>query len=205
MKSPWSESRFVVPVMAFIAVLLLLCAPFKAGLISFADIVNKKDFIDAFSKIITSLVLIIGGVLSYIKFFKGRVLKPKIDIHLKTGAFATKEKILHWLEIAIENKGSVAVWNYTLELFAIPYPNRESPTNISDSVIASDVEDQEHLVDVGETAFEHAVIELKKETFAYTFEIILTDDRGTKWRRCVTVKNAESGSRGSFTPGPHTT
>ena len=191
MKSPWSKSRFVIPAMAFFAVILFLGVPFKMGLISFADIERKKELIDAFSKIITSLALIIGGVLSYIKFFKGRVLKPKIDIHLKTGIFATKEKNLHWLEIAIENKGCVAVWNYTLDLFAIPYPDRNPPRNISGNVIASDVEDKEHLVDVGETAFEHAVVELDKKISAYTFEIILTDDRGTKWRRCVTVRNAE--------------
>ncbi len=177
--------------MAFVAMLLILYAPIKLGVLSLSNLEAKKDLVDALSTIFGCAILLLGAVLSYIRFFKGRMLKPKINLQLQTGLLSQGENNLHWIEIAIENKGNVAVWNYTLKLLATPHPGDGSSTDVSDRISIPKVDDGEHLVDVGETAFEHAIIELSKCPYAYTFEAVLKDNRGTQWRRCITVPNNE--------------
>jgi hypothetical protein len=118
------------------------------------------------------------------------MLKPKLNLGFSYGHQAVGDKRLHWLEIAIENKGSVAVWNYRVDLKVVSHPGNEKPIDISDCLMPSNVESCDSVIDVGETVFEHGVILLGKSPGAYTFEAIVRDRRGATWRRCLTVANA---------------
>lgn len=192
MKKPWYENSNVISVIVALSVLLLLFVPFKLDLITFSAIERKKDLIDSLSKIITVIFLISGGIFSYLRFFHRRILKPKIDLQFNTTFHALNEINIHSIEIIIKNKGSVAVWNYDIEIYSIYHPGSQISTDISSFVLSSNIDEIAHLVEVGETAFEHAIIEISKIPAALTFQVILTDDQGNQWRRCMTISNVQN-------------
>ncbi|MBT9312540.1 hypothetical protein [Leptothoe kymatousa] len=189
MKPLWRASSFTIQALFLFALLLLLYSPFKAGIISFQKISANKDLIDAISSILGILGIFIGGTLAYIRFFKGRILSPKVDLEIQSGVLLQKRSKSHWIEISITNRGNVTLWNYQIFIYLRPHPlgNR---IEYSDCVIPSSHEHGEKLVDVGETAFEHAVIEVQEVYSVFTFEVIVVDSSNTIWRRCLTVSNS---------------
>lgn len=188
MKLPWRESSPIIPILFWITVGLLAYAPFKADLVSLSDLEDNKDLIEVLSTTVGLFALLIGGTLSYIRFFRGRILNSKVDLDVQAECFQNIYRNLYSLEISISNRGSVSVWNYHVRVIVRPYPPSK-PIDISDSLIQSYYTFEENLVNVGETSYEYVVIELDKSPFAYTFEVIVHDDSNTKWRRCLTVSN----------------
>jgi hypothetical protein len=156
----------------------------------------NKDFIDTLSKIITAGILIIGGVFSYLKFFKGRTLSPKLVISPKSGIVRDRKGYLHWIEVQIENKGSVAIWSYETSIYAIFDGNIHSRVPISNFVplpTKAKVKD-ERLVDVGESVFEHAFLVVPRNVYSITFQIEVKDKKNNVWVRSLTVENPATES-----------
>ncbi|MBE9070564.1 hypothetical protein IQ260_28380 [Leptolyngbya cf. ectocarpi LEGE 11479] len=192
----WLSSKSSLPVLILICLLLGVAVTFKFGNLDSSTITTNKELIDTISTIFSLFGFLIGGTLAYIRFFKGRVLKPKLDIEVQSSCIPSKTKNLHWIDISIANTGNVAVWEDGLWIYWIAHSlDRNSMdvldnrADMSDRIIQSPYKNGSSLVDVGETTFEHAVIELDKEAEAYTFEVILSDLENTVWRRCITVKN----------------
>ncbi len=192
----WLSGKSSLPVLILVCVLLGIAVTFKFGNLDSSTITANKDLIDAIATIFSLFGFLVGGTLAYIRFFKGRVLKPKLDVEVQSSCIPSKTKNLHWIDVSIANKGSVAVWEYELWIYWIAHSlDRNSMdaldnrTDMSDRIIQSSYKNGSSLIDVGETTFKHAVIELDKEPEAYTFEVILSDLENTIWRRCITVKN----------------
>ena len=150
MKPPWRESSPIIPILFWITAGLLAYAPFKADLVSLSDLEDNKDLIEVLSTAVGLLALLIGGTLSYIRFFRGRILNSKVDLDIQAGCFPSIYKNLYSLEISISNRGSVSVWNYRVHVIVRPYPP-SNPIDISNSLIQSDDIFEEKLVNVGET------------------------------------------------------
>ena len=130
MKRPWRESVGLLPWLILIAIVLgvaLLAkqwgSPRTPG--------DAGNFVDTFSKIITTVFLVIGGIFSYLKFFKGRTLSPKLIITPQSGVIHDQSGYLHWIETQIENKGSVAVWNYEVIIYATLHGGSEERIRVS--------------------------------------------------------------------------
>lgn len=86
----------------------------KYKLISVSWLNERKDAFSAVNSITTTTLLIGGGIFSYYKFFKGRILSPKaelslsISVHLPTSC---SDFMLHAIMLTIKNVGSSTVWN----------------------------------------------------------------------------------------------
>lgn len=177
--------------MIIIAIVLLLAVLFKEDIISISMVERKKDLIDSVSKLVTIVAIIVGGILSYLKFFKGRVLKPKLNIVPSVGFIELENENLHWIDLEIENKGSVAIWNYQLKVTATLHscePKKIQIKNFISPALSSPI--QENLIDVGESAFEHATFNVQKDIYAITFHISVTDQSDSIWDRYITSANS---------------
>lgn len=125
MRRPWRESAGLVPWLILIAIALGIALMVKQWGLPKTISDNTRNLVDTLSTIITTSLLVIGGILSYLKFFRGRTLSPKLIITSSTGVVADKNGFLHWIETQIENKGSVAVWNYEMSIDATLHGENE--------------------------------------------------------------------------------
>ena len=176
-----------------LAFILVMAVLIKDGVIANTRLVENKDVFDATWKITATLVLIIGGILSYVRFFGGQALRPKLILKLQSGVIPIDKKFLHWIEIEIQNVGSSSIWNYRIRIYATHHGPNLYRDEVTDFVSAPrDLKIQEQFVDVGESAFEHALVFVPPHVSAVTFQVVLTDEKGAMWTRCLTLKNSES-------------
>jgi len=163
---------------------------YKWGFVSAKLIVDNRELIDAIGAIITSCIIVLAALVSYFRFFKGRLLKPKMIIEPSYGVVELNDGTLHWIDIGIENKGSVAIWHYTVGLELKCHDDSvPKPAIIDFHSHRQFAPGKEHVIDPGETAYEHATIRVPKNVEVITYRILVTNSQGSKWDRCLTVSN----------------
>jgi hypothetical protein len=193
MKAPWHESQGLIPWMVLLIVFLIVLVGIKEGWIAHLNFAARKNEIDGVTKILGSVILFLGGILSYFRFFKGRTFRPKLNISPKSGMIPLNEENLHWIDVKIENRGSVSIWNHEITIYATlhslkPYCMRV--TEYMPGIIERKC--GEHLIDVGEALHEHAFIRIPMNIHAVTYQIVVKDHHGTIWTRCLTESNTQS-------------
>lgn len=190
MKRPWRESEGVIPWLILIIFFLVIALLIKYNVFPQNISDNTKNLVDAATKIITTIVLMIGGLFSYIKFFKGRLLSPKININFNSGVIKINDKNLHWLEVQLENKGTVSVWDYTTNIYAIFDGDTALHIPLTDFVPHPlETLERERAIDINETVFEHAFLKVPLTVSAVTFKVEIKDKTDTLWWRSCTVSN----------------
>jgi len=187
MKTTWLESHNIISWMYLIIIILLLAVLFKEGVISITSLVNKKELINSVSELVTIAAILIGGILSYLKYFKRRLFKPKLNIVPSVGLIELENDNLHWINLELENKGSAGIWNYKIKVIATLHGNDTKDIEINNFFRPEKY--QENLIDVGESAYEHATLNIPKDIYAITFNISITDKSGANWYRSITSAN----------------
>ncbi len=98
-------------VLSMVLIVLLIAVAFRLGFVSRLRLVENKDLIDASTKLLGTLVLTLGAVASYFRFFKGRTLSPRLTIETTVEVFPFDESTnFHAVSIEVSNVGSVAIW-----------------------------------------------------------------------------------------------
>jgi hypothetical protein len=175
-----------------LTIVLVIAVLIKDSVITNSKLVENKELIDVLSKIVTMVVLLTAGILSYIKFFGVHTLRPKLILKLQSGLIPVEKKLLHWIEVEVENTGSNSIWNYGIKIYAIYHGEPVAKEEITKFVSApSALKITEQFVDVGESAFEHALVFVPPHIRAVTFQAVLVDENGAFWTRCLTVKNSQ--------------
>ncbi len=101
----------LVVALSITLIVLLVAAAFRLGLISGPRLVENKDLVDVSTKILGSLILSLGAVASYFRFFKGRTLSPRLQIETKVDVLPiVSSRHFHVLSVEVSNVGSVAIW-----------------------------------------------------------------------------------------------
>lgn len=193
MKRPWQEDKGWLPWLFLLVLVLSIGVLFKSRYLTKELLKADKDFYAALSSIATVCFLVVGGALSYIRFFKGRTLRSKMNLELKTGVIPLKEQFLHWVEAEIKNTGSVTIWDYQTQIVATLRKNSIScEIPVTDYVPSFDPNTGILLIDAGESSYEHAFMEVPKEVEVVSFQVTITDKYNHKWTRSIMSKNSET-------------
>ncbi len=182
----WLRRNHALAWTYLISVALILAILVKWGVISGDLIKKKKDLIDATGTILTTTLVLIAALASYFRFFHGRLLNPKLCINSTHGLVEVEGGILHWLDVELENKGSAALWDYKVTITAI---TDKINSEVQLHSLASTKKKSLHVIDPGETAYEHGTVRVSKETEFLTFKIEVRDSTGTTWDKCLTVSS----------------
>ena len=91
---------------------LALANVLKERSISVAWLKDNKDAITAATGIATTLLVFLGGVFSYYRFFRGRTFAARAELKLNVLVHATTEDFhLHSIIAEIKNLGSMPIWD----------------------------------------------------------------------------------------------
>jgi len=193
MKAPWRESSGFFPWLILLAGLLGIAVILKEGIFSFDFLRLNKETVEVTTKVIETLILIVGSILAYFRFFKGRTLKPKLLIKSDCTVIKQENLLQHYIDVEVQNTGTVAIWNHRIEIIATIHGGEEQEVNVSNfAKLPEDLKSDEHLIDVGETSYEHAYLSVPSNAYAVTYQILVFDHNGTMWNRAFTMKNCES-------------
>jgi hypothetical protein len=188
-RAPWSGGSFAIPLLIVIASGLLVLVLLKEGVITPARLRAHKDPIDAAATLVSTALLVCGAGVAYVRFFKGRLLHPKLDLAVTAAAVPSGGGCAYAVEVEITNKGAVTVWDYTLALHAQVLGEQQlvNCTRWLRDDLSEVGAGGARSVDVGETAYAHAVVELRPRGKPVTFRAILHSRDGIVWARSVTA------------------
>lgn len=194
-----AKTRFsVVAALVALCLLLVLANIIKHGLLTWEELVRHKDALAAANSAVGIVVLCIGAILSYFRFFKGRTLSLRAELKLDIAVIeAPGERYLHAISLEVKNVGSATIWNPSPKIAAYTYTgeNREfhSLTDQWDEPLQQDDGIQRIAVlDSGETSsfLSHKVFD--RSVWAVTYMASVSCDSGDVWKRLATVENRPS-------------
>ena len=182
--------------LSLLATGLLIANVWKSRIVSLAWLAAQKDAIGALSGIVATVVLVIGSIFSYFRFFHGRTLSLRTELAIAVSVHNTDEDyLIHAITLSAKNVGGVTIWNplphislrvhgpgSTEEILRISDWTRE-PTG---SVASLSV------IDPGETATFFALRRIPNRAWAVTYAATLRADRGDAWHVSKTVSNKAS-------------
>jgi hypothetical protein len=184
----------LVVALSVAVVVLLVAVAFRLGLISAPRLVENKDLVDVSTKILGALILTLGAVASYFRFFKGRTLSPRLKIDAAVEVFPIdSSRNLHVLSVEVANVGSVSIWGLQPRV-EIHYHGDEErrEEDIGDWWTPLDQRDgtpRLRMLDTGESSQFVVHREVPREVWAVTYFTRISLSSGHSWDRVTTASN----------------
>jgi len=193
MKPIWRESYGLLPWLILVAIFLGLAVLIKENKTSliYKYLSTNKDTIPVITYLINTFIIVTGAIFSYLRFFKGRLFRPKLIIKLNVNVIKIDNTFLHSIEMELQNIGSVSIWNYQKRIIAIFHSECPHSVEVTDFLSLPDIKKSEELIDAGESSFIFAHLKVPINVSAVTYQTIIYDQISTKWTRTITVKNSE--------------
>jgi len=95
-----------------LGILIALCAVYaaKKGVLSLNWLKSNKDALSAANSIIATIVLLAGGLIGYLRFFRGRTLTSRVELSLSADVVESPEsRFLHSVTVSVKNIGTIAI------------------------------------------------------------------------------------------------
>jgi len=165
----------------------------KKGIISYELLANSKDFVAVVKDVTTILVILLGSVLSYFRFFMGRVFSAKGDVECEVIKIETPHQtIMHCLKFALINKGTLTITE-PIGQVVIKEHLQNGEVKVSKVSGLREIAYKEYglidIVDVGEKAFFQTLNEFDNSTWAIEYLIEVKGSTGAVWKNCIIVDN----------------
>lgn len=175
-----------LPIFIMVDILLFIIILLTKNIVPTTISEGESRLISALSTLITSTFLILTGILSYFKFFRGRIFSPKIYISTKSGIIKNNTDRIFWIEAQYENKGNVAIIDYDITFFTYFYIRDRLVRREVKRFIDPPVGSGRRIIEVGESAFETAYVTLPNEVSFAIFQAVLIDENRNVWWRSHT-------------------
>lgn len=190
----WIGRLLQVPVLLAIVIVLAIAVLVVRGLVTPATLTKNKDAVGVISDLVTLALVVVGAVLAYYKFFRGRTLAEKLEIKLTTGLVERSGGgLLHWLEIELTNKGSVTIRDPEVRVTAFLHDPDMHGEPVARSVpVPGKAQERPWVIDPGESVYHHVFHDVGAAAEAVSFRVQVEDRAGNVWWRSVTTANRPS-------------
>lgn len=143
---------------------------------------------------VTLLGVVVGLWLVWVKFFRAREFASRLEVTATAGRIplGASGKILHWVNVKLENKGADAVRGYTIE--ATPTLHLANGTDVTGANLAWQGQPSSgstRVLDVACAQQEHLTTQIAEaDAAAVTFHVQVTAGN-SKWHTFVSVPNSK--------------
>lgn len=186
----WKYKNHLILVLIGILFLLLLILLVNENILTIAKLELRQVFFDIMSKLLSSLILVVGAVFSYYRFFKGRTFSERIEIKIQAKVFDyNSDGKIHTIDLELENIGSVPVKNVSSEVISkFIYINGNEDTRKLPNVELIP-EKFINIIDTQETDSRHYNLVVSEDVKAVLYHVKVTSSKGNIWTKIITVPN----------------
>ncbi|HEV7507316.1 MAG TPA: hypothetical protein VGS07_20680 [Thermoanaerobaculia bacterium] len=183
-----------------VAVLGLVVANLvKWGLLTWDTFKDHKDSLGAASSVVSMVVLTVGAVLSYFRFFHGRTFATRAELDLVVCVYSLPNgRMLHTISLSLKNVGGSAIWN-PQPVIAITVTD-DSGSHSADAInrwwdplVPTDGAMRVAVVDTGETVRFPTYRDFDAQAWIVTYFASVTCDSGDVWKYVHIVRNVAPG------------
>ncbi len=184
----------LVVALSVAVVVLLVAVAFRLGFISAPRLVENKDLIDVGTKLLGSVIITLGAIASYFRFFKGRTLSPRLKIDAKVEVFPVdSSRNFHVLSVEVTNVGSVAIWGLEPRVEIRFHGDKDrTEEDIGDWWTPLDHRDgtpRLQMLDTEESSQFVVHREVPRAVWAVTYFTRVSLGSGHSWHRLITASN----------------
>jgi hypothetical protein len=186
---------WATPVLAAVLATLLAAYARKVGILSTLWLTGHKDALAALSSAISAAGIVIGGLMAYFRFFRGRTLATRADLTIEVELIPSPSgRLLHSITVSVKNVGTVTIWE--------PRPVIEVTRRHTDGTSSSfSIADWYELpddnvgpprlsaLDSGETGAFFTSQFFEPEIWAVTYAAVVSCATGDSWTKLRTVEN----------------
>jgi hypothetical protein len=186
--------EIIVPLLVVVAVSFTLANLLKYGVLSSSQLAKNKDALSALNSAVNVVVIIIGAIFSYYRFFRGRTFFSRAELSLFASVLdTTKDFNIHFLTLEVKNIGALSIWDPLPVMDMYKHgPNgithdvwenwREATTSIGEAGMLP-------VIDSGEIASFITYEEVDKSIWAVEYVAFVKSQGRTIWKRAITVPN----------------
>jgi len=182
-----------------IALVLLIANVWQDQLITAEYLVANKDAIQTASSIASAVILIIGALFTYYRFFRGRTFSARGQIDIQTKVHHLNEQTnLHVTKVQFKNVGSTAIFSPKLKLVVDSIGTERKREVIGHWFDpAADIEDvpKMYYVDPDETTSFLVHREIPKSTRIVIYTAIVSSDDRVVWQDAESISNEVAESK----------
>jgi len=194
----WSGPRraTAIATLSSVAIVLALANLIKEGYITWDILRDRKDALNAAASAINILVVLVGAVLSYFRFFRGRTFSTRADLDLSVEVIPLPDnRRLHAITFRVKNVGNTPIWNprpiIEISLLGPTGSQHFGVINSwSDVLSAPDGPLRVAVLDPGETGTFATRREFDADVWVVTYAASVTCDSGDVWKHVRLVRNA---------------
>ena len=181
----------IVPLLSVAVIVLVLWNLFAHDVITWQTFKDNKDALSAVQSTTQILVLTLGAVFSYFRFFKGRTFVSRADIDVAVQVIRVSEETnVHVVNAELKNLGAVAIWDPQAELYVSSLLPDDAGKNVgwarTDHILSTT---ENAVVDSGERAAFTAYTQVLAGALAVRYHVVIVDTDGVSWRRTAIVQN----------------
>lgn len=189
----WNYRYIIVTFLLLIVILLIIYLLIQYKIISILWFQSHQYLFDISLTMLQILVILLGAILTYYRFFKGRTFSEKLIIKINIRVIKAKEKNnLHFLDINLYNSGSVLITNPIISIFIKKY---KSKTEENESIaLPFKYEDEacekirQFVIQPQESDSYSYLYKVSSDIWAVTYSIIV-NSKGKIWKRNITIPN----------------
>jgi len=188
-------------VLGAVALLLLAANAVKYGFLSWQWLDDHGDALDAAYSAVSIVAILVGGLLAYYRFFRGRTLATRAELSIDVDVLeAPHRRFMHAITVRVKNVGTVTIWE--------PRPIIDGVEHRADGMerrfqIARWYEPSETsgdppqvgLLDSGESGDFFAQRTFDADVWAVTYAPTVRCASGDSWTKLKTVANRSSASK----------
>jgi hypothetical protein len=180
----------VLWILVAVAILLSLAVLYRRGL-TMSFLAKHKDGLAALNQVVGVTAVVIGGVLAYFRFFRGRTFTERASLQTKVGvAKSPSGELHHSIKIEVKNVGTTTIIAPVIEILA----RREHVDGATSSDTVKDWrpkphEGTWHSVEPGETAIYFAEESYGDDVWLVSYDVMVKLRNGRAWIDYVAVEN----------------
>lgn len=184
----------LVPLLVAAVLVLTLANLVRHEVLTASRLAGNKDSLAALSSAINIVVLLIGAVFSYYRFFRGRTFFSRAEVSITVDVIDTSEEFyLHFICIEIKNIGTLSIWN-PLPTVEVTF---EGPQQIKpqlwnrwhEASVDQNKKEQFTVIDSGETASFVNYHRVAKSVWAVGYAAFVQAESGEIWKRAIMAPN----------------
>ena len=183
----------VIPAFVAIALALLLTILVRLDILTTSKLAANKDALSALSSSVSMVVLLIGSVFSYYRFFRGRTFFARADININVTVIDTNaDKTIHFVVVEIKNIGTLPIWNPIPIVDVTTLGATAHKSERWDRWTDGTINEERKLftvVDSGECASFINKHEVPKDAWAVGYIAYVTAESGITWKKAIAVQN----------------
>jgi hypothetical protein len=189
----------IVPLLIVVVATLILVNLIKHGLLTVSGLASNKDALAALNSSVSIIVIAVGALFSYYRFFRGRTFYARAELNIQVTVIDTPEDFnIHVVTLIIKNIGTLSIWEPMPILKTYEQGPKGVTSQIWDNWRESSPSENETemlaVIDSGEIAYFTHHHRVSKEVWAVTFSAYVRSHTNEMWKNSITVKNKSADS-----------